>query len=103
MWFEQSLKSHKKDMSYWVINLIFVLFLFYFVRTNRQGLHIFQLEHYYKDRYLKWVKQNRNVVFNIKKIALIVISALILMFKYIKIGSSFKVYTSSFAVNTMKA
>ena len=80
-------------MSYWVINLIFVLFLFYFVRTNRQGLHIFQLEHYYKDRYLKWVKQNRNVVFNIKKIALIVISALILMFKDVKIGSILTIAT----------
>ena len=66
-------------MSYLTVNLIFILFLLYFLRTNRKGLHILQLEHYYKDRYIKWMKQNVNLVFDIKKIILLLISSIILV------------------------
>ena len=64
------------------INIIFVMFLFYFLRTNRKGLHILQLEHYYKDRYLKWMKENINIVFDFKKIILLVISSILLILNY---------------------
>lgn len=66
-------------MSYLKINIIFVLFLFYFLRTNRKGLHILQLEHYYKDRYIKWMKQNLGIVFDFKKIILLLISSVVLI------------------------
>lgn len=69
-------------MSYLKINIIFVLFLFYFLRTNRKGLHMFQLEHYYKDRYIKWMKENIAIVFDIKKIALLLISSVVLALGY---------------------
>ncbi len=81
-------------MSYLKINLIFILFLFYFLRINRKGLHILQLEHYYKDRYLKWMKQNINVVFDIKKIILLLISSIILALKgYENIGVALTIAT----------
>ncbi len=73
-------------MSYLKINIVFVLFLFYFLRTNRKGLHILQLEHYYKDRYIKWMRDNTNIVFDIKKIFLLLISSVVLGLKYEKIG-----------------
>ena len=66
-------------MSYLKINIIFVLFLFYFLRTNRKGLHILQLEHYYKDRYIKWIENNIDIVFNFKKIILLLISSIVLI------------------------
>ena len=73
-------------MSYLKINIIFVLFLFYFLRTNRKGLHILQLEHYYKDRYIKWMKQNLGIVFDFKKIILLLISSVVLVLGYGNIG-----------------
>ena len=73
-------------MSHLKINIIFILFIFYFLRTNRKGLHMFQLEHYYKDRYIKWIKQNLNIVFDLKKIALLAISSIVLILDYEKIG-----------------
>ena len=66
-------------MSYLKINIVFVLFLLYFLRTNRKGLHILQLEHYYKDRYIKWMEDNFNIVFNLKKIVLLLILSIVLI------------------------
>lgn len=66
-------------MSYIKINSIFVLFTIYFLMSNRRGLHIMQLEHYYKDRYLKWIKENKSEVFNIKKIILLLISSIVII------------------------
>ena len=80
-------------MSYLKINFIFVLFLFYFLRTNRKGLHMLQLEHYYKDRYIKWVKQNFNIVFDFKKIILLFISSVVLALGYEEIGFILTVIT----------
>lgn len=65
-------------MSYLKINSIFVLFIFYFMMSNRRGLHIMQLEHYYKDRYLKWLKNNKQEVFDMKRIALLIISSIVI-------------------------
>ena len=73
-------------MSYLKINIIFVLFLLYFLMTNRKGLHILQLEHYYKDRYIKWMKENFSTVFDFKRIALLLISSVVLALGYEKIG-----------------
>ena len=69
-------------MPYLKINIIFVLFLAYFLRTNRKGLHMLQLEHYYKDRYIKWMKQNISIVFDFKKIGLLLISSIVLALGY---------------------
>lgn len=73
-------------MSYYLTNIILILFIFYFCRTNRHGLHMLQLEHYYKDRYIKWMKDNIKDVFNIKKIGLLLISSIVFLLGHIKIA-----------------
>ena len=60
-------------MSYYLTNLVLVLFIIYFCKTNRKGLHIFQLEHYYQDRYVKWLRDNNDQTFNFNKLALLFI------------------------------
>jgi len=37
-----------------------------------------QLEHYYKDRYIKWIKNNIKEAFDIKRIALLIISSVVI-------------------------
>lgn len=64
-------------MSIYLSNLILILFLIYIYRTNRHGLHILQLEHYYTDRYVKWMTENSNITFNVKKIGLLFISSIV--------------------------
>ena len=66
-------------MSYYLTNLVLVLFIIYFCKTNRKGLHIFQLEHYYRDRYLKWLKDNSAQTFNFNNIILLCISSILLV------------------------
>ena len=80
-------------MSYLQINIVFVLFLLYFLRTNRKGLHMLQLEHYYKDRYIKWMKENVKTVFDINKIILILVSTLVLAWNYTTLGFVLTVIT----------
>lgn len=65
-------------MSYLKINSIYVLFVIYFYMVNRRGLHIMQLEHYYKDRYLHWIKNNLEETFGLKRIALLTISSFVI-------------------------
>lgn len=60
-------------MSYTLTNIIIILFLIYIYRTNRHGLHILQLEHYYTDRYIKWMKENSKEIFSVKRMALLLI------------------------------
>ena len=72
-------------MSYYLTNLVLFLFIIYFYKTNRKGLHIFQLEHYYQDRYAKWLRDNTNQTFNFNNLALLFISSAILAFN-VKIG-----------------
>jgi UDP-N-acetylmuramoyl-tripeptide--D-alanyl-D-alanine ligase len=79
-------------MSYWLINIIFVLFLMYFLRANRHGLHMLQLEHYYKDRYLKWMKENSKEIFRRNRIILLLIASLVL-FLDAKIGTILSIVT----------
>lgn len=73
-------------MSYLIVNIIFVLFLMYFLRANRHGLHMLQLEHYYKDRYIKWMKENSKIVFNLRKIILFLIPSILFLLKSEKIA-----------------
>lgn len=45
-----------------------------------------QLEHYYTDRYVKWMKENLQITFNIKKTALLLISSIVFGLGFIKAG-----------------
>ena len=65
-----------------LLNFSLVLFIVYFMKKNRHGLHILQLESYYNDRYLGWVKNNLNKVFNIKHIILLILPVVILFINF---------------------
>lgn len=54
-----------------VLNL--TLFLIFFYKRAREGLHILQLENYYNDRYAVWMKKHITKVLNPKVILLLVV------------------------------
>ena len=63
-----------------LINLCFILFIVYFYKKNRQGIHILQLENYYNDRYANWIKNNYKTVFSLKSILLLIIPVIVAFF-----------------------
>ncbi|MFG6319224.1 MAG: hypothetical protein K1W33_05130, partial [Clostridia bacterium] len=63
----------------WII-ITFILFAIYFYKKNRHGLHILQLENYYNDRYLAWMKNNIKTVFDVKSIGLLLIPVFVMFF-----------------------
>jgi len=68
-----------------LLNFSLILILVYFYRITRHGLHILQLENYYLDRYLGWIKRCVKKVFNIKTvIALIIATAFIVVSCFIQ-------------------
>ena len=64
-----------------LIGLNLFLFLIFFYKIAREGLHILQLENYYNDRYLVWMKRYIKKVFDVKKMILLFIPILLLIFK----------------------
>ncbi len=77
-----------------LVNIILVLVLVYFYRVTRHGLHILQLENYYINRYLVWMKRYIKKVINIKNIILLLIpSVLICISPFLKISSIYGLIT----------
>ena len=60
-------------MERFLLNFTLVLILVYFYKITRNGLHILQLENYYVDRYVVWMKRYIKTVVNIKVIILLLI------------------------------
>ena len=89
-------------MTYCLTNLIFILFVVYFYRTNRHGLHMLQLEHYYKDRYIKWMKENIKDVFDVKKIIFLIISSLVFLLGYTKVAYILTIISYIFIIFSIK-
>ncbi len=42
-----------------LLSFLYVLVEFYLIRAMRNGFHILQLENYHRDRYGKWIKENK--------------------------------------------
>ena len=62
-----------------LLNFNLILILIYFYRITRHGLHILQLENYYLDRYVVWMKRYFNKVLNIKNIILLLIPTILIL------------------------
>ena len=60
-----------------LLNFSLILVLIYFYKITRHGLHIWQLENYYLDRYVAWMKRYLKKVFNVKAIVLLLIPVLL--------------------------
>ena len=56
-----------------LLNFNLILILIYFYKVTRHGLHILQLENYYLDRYVVWMKRYINKVLNLRTIVLLLI------------------------------
>lgn len=63
-----------------LIGLNLILFLIFFYKRAREGLHILQLENYYNDRYAVWMKRYIKKVFNLKVIIVLLIPIILLRF-----------------------
>lgn len=61
-----------------VLNLMLFLILFY--KRAREGLHILQLENYYNDRYVVWMKRYSKKVFNIRAIVALLLPIILFIF-----------------------
>lgn len=61
-----------------LIGLNLVLFLIFFYKRAREGLHILQLENYYNDRYVVWMKRYIKKVLNLKVCVLLIIPIILL-------------------------
>lgn len=62
-----------------LIGLNLILFLIFFYKRAREGLHILQLENYYNDRYAVWMKRYIKKVLNLKVILLLLIPIILLI------------------------
>ena len=54
-----------------LLNFSLILILVYFYKITRHGLHILQLENYYLDRYVVWIKKNIKKIISIRNIILL--------------------------------
>lgn len=63
-----------------LLNISLILFVIYFYKKIRHGLHILQLENYYNDRYAFWMKNNIKTVLDIKVIGLMLIPIIVFVF-----------------------
>ena len=89
-------------MSIYLSNLVLILFIIYFYKTNRHGLHILQLEHYYTDRYAKWMQENSKTIFNMKKVGMLLISSIAFGLDFNIIGYVLTIITYLILIFTFK-
>ena len=73
-------------MLYSLIVLNLILFLIYFYKIARKGLHILQLENYYNDRYAVWMKKYIKKVLNANTIFLLLIPIILISFNFETFG-----------------
>lgn len=88
-------------MESFLLNFNLLLFLIFAYKKIRHGLHILQLENYYNDRYLVWMKKNIKTVFDIRVIGLLVISAII-NFIDLKTGLIFNIFAYAVLIFSCK-
>ncbi len=50
-------------MERFLVNLSLFFVIIYFYKVTKKGLHILQLENYYLDRYISWMKKHKALIF----------------------------------------
>ena len=78
------------------------LFLILFYKRAREGLHILQLENYYNDRYLSWMKRYTKKVINIKGIISLLIPIIMIICNINTIGLIFNILVYIVFIATSK-
>jgi UDP-N-acetylmuramoyl-tripeptide--D-alanyl-D-alanine ligase len=69
-----------------LINVILFFGVILLYKYTRHGIHMLQLESYFNSRYFKWLKKNLLSVFNISKIALLIIPVVLAFINQTLVG-----------------
>ncbi len=83
-----------------VLNLI--LFLIFFYKRIREGLHILQLENYYNDRYAVWMKRYLKKVLNVKVIGALCLPIILLVLNKVDVALIINGLLYFILITTMK-
>lgn len=75
-------KRKEENMQNLFITLNLILFLIFFYKRAREGLHILQLENYYNDRYAVWMSKHIKKVINLKVILLLAVPIVLLILNF---------------------
>ena len=85
-----------------MISLNLILFLIFFYKRAREGLHILQLENYYNDRYAVWMKRYIKKVLSIKVIVLLMIPIILLLFNINQVAFILNIFVYFVLIVTSK-
>lgn len=85
-----------------LVGLNLILFLIFFYKRAREGLHILQLENYYNDRYAVWMKRYIKKVLDIKVIILLLIPIVLLILNINTVALALNLLVYSFLIVTSK-
>ncbi len=85
-----------------LISINLIVFLIFFYKRAREGLHILQLENYYNDRYAVWMKRYISKVLNSKVILLLLIPIVLLLLGITKIGLILNIFVYLILIATAK-
>ncbi len=85
-----------------LIGLNFILFLIFFYKREREGLHILQLENYYNDRYAVWMKRYIKKVLSLKTIILLAIPIVLLILDFTLPAMIVNIFVYSILIATSK-
>ena len=66
-------------MEKFLLNFNLLLLVIFLYKQVRHGTHIYQLENYYADRYAKWMRNHKEVVFEKKKMILLFIASVLII------------------------
>ena len=84
------------------LNISLVLFIIYFYKKVRHGLHILQLENYYNDRYSFWMKNNLKIVLNYKVICLMIIPIIVFILGKTNLAFALEILAYIYLIFTSK-
>ena len=85
-----------------LIGLNLILFLIFFYKRAREGLHILQLENYYNDRYAVWMKRYIKKVLDVKTIIFLLIPIILLICKLNTAGLILNIFVYLVLISTSK-
>ena len=85
-----------------LIGVNLVLFLIFFYKRAREGLHILQLENYYNDRYAVWMKRYIKKVLNVKTIIIFAIPIVLLWLNFNEVAVILNILAYIYYIITSK-
>lgn len=85
-----------------LIGFNLILFLIFFYKRAREGLHILQLENYYNDRYAVWMHRHIKKILDIKVILFLLLPIILLVLNFTTIALLFNMIVYIIMILTSK-